>query len=731
MRRPLMLILLSAGMLALAAVLLSAMPARAELVNVTVLHTNDTRGRIQSYYYRSTKPLGGYAKRAMFFQTKRPHTKMNWITLDAGNIFGYAPLSYYLQGEADAQLMSMLDYDGCGLGPMDFAIGRSELSARIGEGGIPFICANVLDEASGKYLGEPFKIVTFGKFRVGLLGLADPATPSKLPPDRTQGLEFRDPRMVAAEWIPQLKGQVDTVFILSTLTLAENIALAVAHPEVSVIVSGGQMAELQVPLKVDGTLIVQAGRWGAKVGLLKLTFESDPASAQGYRMRYFDEQLIPMDGAWVENTDYLNVIASYQERLSREQFALVIGSLGTDMPVTKINSFETNLGNLFADAVREATATDIALLEAGAFREGLKSGPITRGDLYKAYPGDSRIVEGTLTGKELASLLSQSAANVGQEGFLQVSGLSFGIYDRAAYSIRVRGLAIRPDAVYEVAVTERMAQGIEGLTGVHPLSARKLYPHLVRDVVGKFLAEHDGYTNELEERISYFAEKPIEEPLAEPEPPVEEPSGPEEAVEEEPAEEEPLPLEETAPGEYEVIAEEEVDVGLAPVPPEEPTEAAEPAEEAAEEPPPESAAPEKIVGELVGSTTVEMEGMTYDFSVREVKVEGQPAYEFTLVMRNSGESHKMLSFPTGQYYDFKVYKEDSLQWNYAYNRYFTQETDSLALEPGEEVTFQAYWDGATNNKVPLRENLYRFVAVVTTTPQQEVSFIALYTPLAI
>jgi hypothetical protein len=100
-------------------------------------------------------------------------------------------------------------------------------------------------------------------------------------------------------------------------------------------------------------------------------------------------------------------------------------------------------------------------------------------------------------------------------------------------------------------------------------------------------------------------------------------------------------------------------------------------------------------------------------------------------MRNSGESHKMLSFPTGQYYDFKVYKEDSLQWNYAYNRYFTQATDSLALEPDEEVTFRAYWDGTSNKKVPLQENLYRFVAVVTTTPQQEVSFIALLTPLAI
>ena len=34
----------------------------------------------------------------------------------------------------------------------------------------------------------------------------------------------------------------------------------------------------------------------------------------------------------------------------------------------------------------------------------------------------------------------------------------------------------------------------------------------------------------------------------------------------------------------------------------------------------------------------------------------------------------------------------------------------------------------TNDKTGLIENLYRFVAEVSTTPQLEVSFIALYTP---
>jgi len=89
----------------------------------------------------------------------------------------------------------------------------------------------------------------------------------------------------------------------------------------------------------------------------------------------------------------------------------------------------------------------------------------------------------------------------------------------------------------------------------------------------------------------------------------------------------------------------------------------------------------------------------------------------------------MLKFPTGQHYDFKVYRDDKLLWNYAYNRYFTEEGSSLSLAPGDEVVFRAYWDGTDNKRMQLEENLYRFVAELTTTPVQEVSFIALFAPL--
>jgi 5'-nucleotidase / UDP-sugar diphosphatase len=733
-------------------------PARAELVNLTILHTNDTQGRISPYMGKTGKPAGGYAKRAIFFQEKRRHEKISWLTLDAGNAFGYSPLSFYLKGYLDTKLMSMAGYDASGIGPMEFMCGRKELAARVGEATFPFLSANVKDKATGKYVGEPFKIVVSNGFRIGILGLTDTTTPMQLPPAFTEGLEFSEPLDVAAQWIPQLKSQCDTIVLLSTLTLTENIALAIAHPEISVIVAGGHEAELQVPLKVDSTLIVEAGRYGAKVGMLKMTYEGE--RGKGYKIRYFDEQLVEIGGAWAENSLYKQEISANQPRLS-EQLDIVVGSLAKDMPATKMNSFETQIGNMFADAIRAASSTDVAVVEAGAIRYGMKKGPVTRGDILRVFPGESRIIMGTMSGADLTALLSQGASNVGRDGFLQVSGVSLGIYDGKAYSVAVGGTPVSPDATYKVAMTERISDGLEGLTSAYLLKDAVLYPHLVREAVEDYLTAHAEFTSELEERISYFAEPPSEEvaiPPASAE--AEEQPNPEEVEEAPPADEavanegtapegevaeapageataeetsaeapaaeaassEESAAAEEAPGEYEVITEETVDPGLAPA-----TEAT-PAEEAAPAEPAAAPAGDAADSKIVGAGAVDFEDVHYEFNVVNKDVHGEGLIEMVVTVHNNSDANKVLSFPSGKHYDFKVFKENALLWNYGYNRYYTQETNSITLAPGEETTFRCYWDGMTNNKTGLTENLYRFVAEVSTTPQLEVSFIALFTP---
>ena len=59
--------------------------ARAETTNISILYTADTHGHMHPFFYESRKPVGGIAKRAIFFQDKRRHKSMLWLTVDTGD----------------------------------------------------------------------------------------------------------------------------------------------------------------------------------------------------------------------------------------------------------------------------------------------------------------------------------------------------------------------------------------------------------------------------------------------------------------------------------------------------------------------------------------------------------------------------------------------------------------------------------------------------------------------
>jgi 5'-nucleotidase len=75
------------------------------------------------------------------------------------------------------------------------------------------------------------------------------------------------------------------------------------------------------------------------------------------------------------------------------------------MPLRLAHATEAEMGNLVTDAMRDRTAADVAILNAGGIRAALSSGPITYGDVFAALPFDNRIVVLHVSGRELRLLL--------------------------------------------------------------------------------------------------------------------------------------------------------------------------------------------------------------------------------------------------------------------------------------------------------------------------------------
>ena len=143
----------------------------------------------------------------------------------------------------------------------------------------------------------------------------------------------------------------------------------------------------------NGTLIVQTGSNGSKIGKLTLSISDEDVSAS-------EELLSPADLSAVtpvaEVTEKLNEIQASQEELLNEKIGstettLWAGQIGI-VAITRL--VETNYGDFTADAFRDAAEkfmdtvsgvdADLPIIAAengGGTRAGIKNGDIIMGDL--------------------------------------------------------------------------------------------------------------------------------------------------------------------------------------------------------------------------------------------------------------------------------------------------------------------------------------------------------------
>ena len=90
-----------------------------------------------------------------------------------------------------------------------------------------------------------------------------------------------------------------------------------------------------------------------------------------------------------------------------------------------------SLGNLVADAQRNALRVDFALVSNAALHSDLPAGPVTFGQLYAFAPDGNRLAKVTITGAQFRKVLEQTLA--GEAPSAHVSGARIR-YDLSATS---------------------------------------------------------------------------------------------------------------------------------------------------------------------------------------------------------------------------------------------------------------------------------------------------------
>lgn len=134
---------------------------------------------------------------------------------------------------------------------------------------------------------------------------------------------------------------------------------------------------------------------------------------------------------------------------------------------------ETNMGDLCADAFRNATGADVAIINGGSLRADIAKGEITKGNVLDVMPYGNDVPLIKVTGQQILDALEWGAKDVpGESGrFLQVSGLTYEIHadkdssctadedglftgvtgERRVQNVMVGGVSLDPEKAYTLA----------------------------------------------------------------------------------------------------------------------------------------------------------------------------------------------------------------------------------------------------------------------------------------
>ncbi|MDX1575702.1 MAG: 5'-nucleotidase, partial [Kiloniellales bacterium] len=137
-----------------------------------------------------------------------------------------------------------------------------------------------------------------------------------------------------------------------------------------------------------------------------------------------------------------------------------------------VRTEETRLGNLIADAMRDAVGAEVAITNGGAIRgdRTYKAGTtLTRKDILQELPFGNVTVLIELSGADLRAALENGVSQVEDKAgrFPQVSGLNF-VYDPAAptgsrvVEVTVGGEPLEISRFYRVATNDFIQGGGDG-----------------------------------------------------------------------------------------------------------------------------------------------------------------------------------------------------------------------------------------------------------------------------
>src|SRR6056297_966049 len=433
----------------------------AQDLEFSILHTNDTHGRVEEGDYAGM----GFAKVSTLVNNYREDGEV--LLLDAGDTFHGQNIVNLSEGESIVRILNHMGYDALTVGNHDFNYGQDRLKELNEMTDFPILGANLEPQ-----LVDDYVIKEIDGFRSGIFGLATPETAYKAHPKLVEGLEFMDPVEVSKKMVEELQGKTDMIIALSHLGMSEgsdytSIDVAEEVEGIDLIVDGHSHHALEEGRMVNDVLIVQAGEYDKNVGIVEINV-SDNEITEMTASLFTKENSQDLEKD-PEVVKLVEEIKAENEEITSE----VIGRTAVELNGERqyVRTGETNLGSLLGDAMLDAVDADVAITNGGGIRASIDKGEITRGEIVTVLPFGNIVEVKEIKGSTLLEAVEHGLSKYpAHEGlFPQVAGMSFVFAkDRPAgervLEIEVNGKPLDHDKMYKVATNDFMAAGGDGYT---------------------------------------------------------------------------------------------------------------------------------------------------------------------------------------------------------------------------------------------------------------------------
>ena len=406
---------------------------------IRIITTNDIHSYLKPIYYRyldDIKPwgkvsregdyvnkakiegkIGGMAHVASMIKKLKAEKPGKNLLFDAGDTWHGGGITFFDKGVAMVKIMNAIGYDAMVPGNWEFFYKNDHFLDLIDKANFPVIAYNLTDKEWEEPALDQYIIRKVGQLKVAIVGYTYPWTAlTSAITGAAKWYKFGIKEDEARDLLAEIrkKEDPDLVVFISHGGFGLDQKFAKRVDGIDVMLSGHTHDEVLDPVVWNDTLVFQGGAHGKYVVSLDLEIKDKKIVDFEYRLNKVMQNRIDPDPEVSKLIE--EAYLPYEAELSK-----IIGK--SEVLMHRRDFWQSTVGNLITDAMREIQKTDVAFFPAWRFGASVLPGKITKEDIYNVIPTEGHIFTFSMRGKEIKNLLENILSSVvNKDPYTRVGG---------------------------------------------------------------------------------------------------------------------------------------------------------------------------------------------------------------------------------------------------------------------------------------------------------------------